>query len=253
MPIHDWTRVEAGIFHAFHHEWISTLAHALNEGLLPEEYYALQEQFTAPLGPDVLTLKGPGENGEPAVGDPPTATGGQRGAVVQVPRLRPTAETEMAYYRRKQKALVVRHVSGDDVVAVVEIVSPGNKAARSPLRAFVEKSARLIEAGVHLLILDLQPPGRRDRHGIHGKIWEEIDGSEYVPPADKPLTLVAYEAAALVRAYVVHRAVGDELVDMPLFLAEGQAVDVPLDATYQAAFQGIAARWRRILDAAPSQ
>lgn len=251
MPIHDWTRVEAGIFHAFHHEWISSLAHALNEGLLPEDYYALQEQFTTPFGPDVLTLKGPGESREPA-GDPPTATGGQCGAVASAPRLRPTAETEMAYYRRKQKAVVVRHVSGDDVVAVVEIASPGNRAARSPLRAFVEKTARLLEAGIHLLVLDLQPPGRRDPHGIHGRIWEEIDDSEYLPPADKPLTLVAYEAAPVVRAYVVNCAVGDELVDMPLFLEEGRAVDVPLEATYQTAFRGIAARWRRILDVAPS-
>jgi hypothetical protein len=23
MPIHDWSRVEAGVFHAFHHDWIT--------------------------------------------------------------------------------------------------------------------------------------------------------------------------------------------------------------------------------------
>ena len=26
MPIHDWTRVDAGIFHAFHHGWIEEIA-----------------------------------------------------------------------------------------------------------------------------------------------------------------------------------------------------------------------------------
>ena len=26
MPMHDWTRVDAGIFHAFHHDWITELA-----------------------------------------------------------------------------------------------------------------------------------------------------------------------------------------------------------------------------------
>jgi hypothetical protein len=26
MPMHDWTRVEAGIFHAFHHSWIDEIA-----------------------------------------------------------------------------------------------------------------------------------------------------------------------------------------------------------------------------------
>ena len=35
MPIHDWTRVDAGIFHHFHYQWISTISNALNGGLLP--------------------------------------------------------------------------------------------------------------------------------------------------------------------------------------------------------------------------
>jgi hypothetical protein len=33
MPIHDWSRVDAGIFHAFHHDWITELARALNHSL----------------------------------------------------------------------------------------------------------------------------------------------------------------------------------------------------------------------------
>ena len=44
MPVHDWTRVDAGIFHDFHLEWISRIKHALNSGILPPEYYALAEQ-----------------------------------------------------------------------------------------------------------------------------------------------------------------------------------------------------------------
>ncbi len=57
MPIHDWTKVEAGIFHAFHHGWISELSNALNGGLLPPDYYALPEQVAAGFGPDVLALQ----------------------------------------------------------------------------------------------------------------------------------------------------------------------------------------------------
>ena len=56
MPIHDWTRVEAGIFHAFHHDWITEISRALNDGRLPDQYYALPEQITGDFGPDVLTL-----------------------------------------------------------------------------------------------------------------------------------------------------------------------------------------------------
>src|SRR5207253_7600323 len=59
MPIHDWTRVDAGIFHDFHHAWIEETKRALNRGLLPPEYYALAEQIAGGLGPDVLTLQAP--------------------------------------------------------------------------------------------------------------------------------------------------------------------------------------------------
>jgi hypothetical protein len=57
VPIHDWTRVEPGIFHDFHPEWISTIKRSLNEGLLPENYYALAEQIAAGREPDVLALE----------------------------------------------------------------------------------------------------------------------------------------------------------------------------------------------------
>jgi hypothetical protein len=56
MPVHDWTRVEGGILHAFHHRWISAISDTLNEGILPEDYYALPEQHAAGFGPNVLTL-----------------------------------------------------------------------------------------------------------------------------------------------------------------------------------------------------
>ncbi len=59
MPIHDWTRVDAGIFHHFHLEWIGEIARVLNAGLLPPDHYALAEQITGSWEPDVLTLRGP--------------------------------------------------------------------------------------------------------------------------------------------------------------------------------------------------
>lgn len=260
MPIHDWTRVDAGIFHAFHLEWISALTHMLNDALLPDEYYALQEQSATRLGPDVLTLRRADDEAQTAdnnaadkqdAEDDVSAEPAPARAATALcaPRLRPTAQTDLAYYRKKQNAVVVRHTSGDDVVAVIEIASRGNKSTANALRAFVEKAARLLDGGIHLLILDLQPPGRRDPSGIHGAIWEEIDGSEYVAPTEKPLTLVSYEAAAMVQAYVANVAIGDTPPAMPLFLEEGKAVDVPLEATYRTAFAGIAARWRRVLEA----
>jgi hypothetical protein len=246
MPVHDWTRVDAGIFHAFHHSWIEELARAFNLGLLPPDYYALPEQFAGRFGPDVLTLQGPRDSNN---GPSNSSSGSSGGSVLlAAPKLKPTAETDMEFYRRKQNAVAIRHVSGDRIVAMVEIVSPGNKAARNSLRAFVEKAAELLDNGVHLLILDLHPPGRRDPEGIHGEIWQEVAGQEYAGPSDKPLTLAAYETGDALRAYVVRLGVGDVLTDMPLFLEPEKAVTAPLEATYNAAFAALPQRWRRVLE-----
>src|SRR5205085_12427203 len=57
MPIHDWSRVNAGTFHDFHLAWIAELRRVLNGGLLPAGYYALAEQVAGEVAPDVLTLQ----------------------------------------------------------------------------------------------------------------------------------------------------------------------------------------------------
>ena len=68
MPIHDWSKVIAGIFHDFHVGWIIELRIALNAGILPTGYYALAEQVTQPFGPGVLTLQANGANGTSSPG-----------------------------------------------------------------------------------------------------------------------------------------------------------------------------------------
>jgi hypothetical protein len=243
MPMHDWTLVEAGIFHAFHHRWISAISDVLNTGILPPEFYALPEQQAAGFGPDVLTLQDqrPDED-EPAEGGVATAT-----ALQTRPQTRFMAETDAEFYRRKKSSIAVRHVSGDRIVAMVEIVSPGNKASRHAFRALVEKACELLEHRIHLLIIDPFPPGPRDRNGVHAAIWEEVQDEPFRLPEDMPLTLVAYECDLTTRAYIEPIAVGDALPDMPLFLRPNGCVKVPLEATYQAAFAVMPRRWQQVL------
>src|SRR5437763_14461584 len=100
MPIHELTRVDAGIFLVFHHTWITEVKRALNRGLLPPEYYALAEQFAAGFGPDVLTLQEEGNGDEDDSAEPAPGTAG--GVLLAAPRLQPVAETDMEFYRRKQ-------------------------------------------------------------------------------------------------------------------------------------------------------
>src|SRR5687767_5101670 len=97
MSVHDWTRVSAGTFHDFHVGWIGELRKALNlnRGILPEGFYALAEQLAAP--PMVHTT---------AMAD------------------------EIEIYSLKRRTLTIRYSGDDRIVALVEILSPGNKERR---------------------------------------------------------------------------------------------------------------------------
>jgi hypothetical protein len=157
------------------------------------------------------------------------------------------AESDKEFYRRKKSSLVVRHISGDRIVAMLEIVSPGNKSNRHAYQAFVDKACDLLEHRIHLLIVDPFPPAERDPHGVHGSIWEQVQGDAFDLPTDQPLTLAAYECDATTRAYVETIAAGQPLPDMPLFLEPNGCVMVPLEATYQTAFAAMPLRWRSVL------
>jgi hypothetical protein len=243
MPIHDWTKVIAGIFHDFHHEWISTIKRALNSGILPPDYYALAEQFAGGLGPDVLTLERNDNDGGPI-----SPAGAIATLTTAPPKARFTRAAEMEAMARKQSHIAIRHRSGHDVIAVIEIVSPGNKASRNALRSFVGKAIELLESGTHLSVIDLFPPGPRDPQGIHAAIWSEIEDEDFPIPADQPLTITAYSAGPLKRAFINTVCVGGELPDMALFLAPESYVNVPLAATYEAAWQGVPEYWRQQLE-----
>ena len=116
---------------------------------------------------------------------------------------------------------------------MVEIVSRGNKASTNELRSFVEKTSRLIAQGVHLLVIDLFPPSKRDPQGIHKSIWDQFVEEDFVLPDNERLTLAAYDAGPPPIAYVEPIAVGDVLPDMPIFLKPDFYVPAPLEATYQ--------------------
>jgi hypothetical protein len=247
MPVHDWGRVPAGIFHAFHHEWIADISRALNDGLLPPAYYALPEQMAGRFGPDVLALEQQIEESVESA-PPAQADGGPVALLDAPPKVRQTAEAEGDFYRRKQKQVTIRHVSGHRLVAMIEIVSPGNKSSRGALLDFVEKAADLLDRRIHLLIIDVQPRTPRDTNGIHGAIWREYAGEKYRAPADEPLTLVSYEAATAVRAYIEPLPCGGVLTPMPLYLEPRGYLLVPLEETYTTAFAAMPRYWREALE-----
>lgn len=241
MGIHDWTRVDAGLFHAFHHGWIEELSRGLNGGVLPSDYYALPEQRVGGPIPDVLTLQ---------LGSSDSSRADDHGGAADAqspPKTRITQRTELDAYARKANRIVVRHRHGQ-VVAVVEILSPRNKASQAEFRNFVEKTAELIRQGVHVLVIDLFPPGKRDPLGVHKAIWDQFEETDIELPKGKRLTLASYDAGAECVAYVEFVAVGDALPEMPLFLTHEIYVPAPLDETYHSAWDAFPRALKGLLE-----
>jgi hypothetical protein len=227
MAIHDWKKAPSGFFHHFHQRWSVAICDGLNSGRLPSGYFALIERTTFGVAPDVVTLQ---------ASTPPRSSRGRRAGIAlaaAAPRTRFVSQStdEQAYATRANR-VAVRNPD-DEVVAVVEIVSPGNKSARHAIKSFVDKTIDLLRQGTNLLIIDLFPPTPRDPDGIHEKIWGELTDEAFELPADKRLTLAAYVAGVPLRAFVEPVAVGEALPDMPLFLDPATYVPAPLEATYQ--------------------
>jgi hypothetical protein len=105
--------------------------------------------------------------------------------------------------------------------------------------------------GIHLVLVDLIPPGPYDPQGMHAALWERFDDEPYLLPANEPLTLASYVAGPRPEAYLEHLAIGLPLAEMPLFLNPDRYVNLPLETTYLAAYRGTSAFWRDVLEGDP--
>ena len=226
--IHDWSAAPTGYFHHFHQRWSGTICDALNAGLLPQGMFALIEQHSGTMVPDVLALEtrpsrerdwSEGRGGTALATEPPKTRFVSRGSEEEV------------YAARANRVAVIRE---DETIAIIEIVSPGNKSSALALRQFVDKSLEFLERGIHLLVVDLFPPTPRDPQGMHRAIWSAINDEPFDLPIDKPLTLASYVGGSCKTAYVEPVAVGQTLPDMPLFLDPKTYLRVPLEQTYDA-------------------
>ena len=228
MPVHDWTNVSSGIFHHFHQSWTIEITKSLNGGVLPSGFSAMAEQWAGGKIPDVLTLshstprrpKNADRDGGVLTLDPPASK------VIR-------SITPTGVLARRANHIVIRHRLGR-VVAVIELISPGNKESRREVRTFVEKTIGFLEKGVHVLMGDLFPPTLRDPDGLHNANWDEMaNGDRDEFPSDKPLSLVSYQVMVEAKvARIEHIGIGDSLPNMPIYLTANEYVMVPLESTY---------------------
>ena len=240
MPVHDWARVDAGLFHHFLQAWTADLCRALNRGLLPAGYSALIEGKVTGAEPDLMAVAG-----RSGPGDGPSAGGGGLLVSEAPPRVqhvsRPTSDAGSYAGRANRVGIWYK---GRQLVAVIEVVSPGNKDRKSATERFVRKAVDLLVKGVNLLVVDLFPPTAHDPQGVYKLIWDEVRDEPFALPPDKPLVLASCTGEPAPTAYVQPVGVGDPLPSMPLFLDEQRYIPAPLDATYAQTWEDYPADFR---------
>jgi len=245
MPLHDWSKVDAGDSHDFNMAWIGALRSALNASVLPDRYYAQAERRSSDIEADGLTLEHEGSGSDRDATDTAVAVAVMPPQVAVTDRV-----TEATAYLHLQRRIAIRDTRGDRIVALIELVSPGNKTSQQRLGEFIDKAVAALHERVHLLILDVLPPGPGDPDGMHAAVWGRL-GKPFSPPPGQTRTLAAYaaESAYDVTAYVEPLGLGDALPPMPLFLDPGHYVNAPLAETYQQAFDGMPRHLKAVLEA----
>jgi hypothetical protein len=238
MPMHDWTRLDYGIYHAFHMYWIGSINRAVNK-LLPKHCYAMPEQQADSVIPDVLALHTLG--GDFATPLDESSGGGVAVAVEDfVVTMRPIT---------KHRRIVIHHKSNDRVVSIIEVVSHSNKATIRKQNEFCLKCQQIIQSGVHLLYIDPFPPPPRGKYSFHNVLWPRLGGKRHDLGSPPPLSTGSYEACERTRCYVNPFRVGEPIPTMPVFIEIGRSIALPIEETYLVAYEDVLPMHRKILEA----
>ena len=229
MPIHDWTKVPSGIFHDFHHTWISDLSDAVNK-LLSADFYAL---ITRPERQRIAD--------DPFV----VSTSAQENEFI--PGHECCNDEEAELYAAKADTIVIHRVSDHKSLARIEIVSPGIKFNQREFNIFAERTIESIETGVHLLLIDLFPPTLFAPQGLYAAIRKMRKEEDAETRKVKPLNLISYKNGTIPTAIVEPTAVNTPFVDMPIFLNEDQYIPIPLESTYQSSWKTFPEFWKQVV------
>ncbi len=220
---------------SMHSLWSGEIVAALNGSLLPERYYAETEvHIGGRIEVDVATL----EHDE-------------RGAAL--PRNGPGGTLTLEAWAPPVPALVIPSVFPDEIevqvrggdaganlVAAIELVSPGHKDRPETRRAFAAKCAAYLHEGVGLVIVDVVT----DRlANLHDTLMRLMDLPEaFLFPAQPSIYVAAYrpirrETGDQIECWPTALVVGEPLPTVPLALLNGPTLPLDLEATYTAARQ----------------
>lgn len=213
---------------SFHGAWAEAIARLLNEGLLPEHYYAesrfkVGSQVEIDVGTyaENETLNGHADEGGVALWAPP----------------KPVATATLDFADLDViEVQILNDEEGPHVVAAIELVSPSNKDRPSHRRAFVVKCAAYIQESINVMVVDVVT----ERQGnMHADLLELLRVPPVAPSDAADLYATAYRSVAAqdkrqLEIWAETLSIGTALPTLPLWIAPDLSIAIDLELAYQA-------------------
>jgi hypothetical protein len=215
---------------SFHAAWAGEIMAWLNKRL-SRRYFAT---IYTHLGPDIAADVAEFER-EPSPEDAP-ANGSVNGEVAVEIWAPPVTALAMPAIFPDDLEVRVHDAERDaKVVAVVELVSPGNKDRSEARRAFAIKCAAYLQRGIGVVTIDIVTSRRFNLHNELVRLLGQAD--TYLMAEETAIYTVAYRPARRsnvdqIDIWPTPLTVGGSLPVVPLALRGTRAIPLDLDATY---------------------
>lgn len=219
---------------AFHSRWATAIADDLNRRL-PRRFLA-EAPFTlgSSAAVDVAeTDDSPGMNG---AASPHHASGGVAVAVEPITYTPPPATVVMPANFPEEVLVEIRDLDhARRVLAVVELVSPGNKDDDRAKEQFAGKCLSYLSKGLGLVVIDIVTERLANLHNALVRLGAQDD--RFLMPDDPPIYACAYRPVHrkkndAVDMWLRSLGVGLPLPELPLALKGYGCVRLDLEATY---------------------
>jgi Protein of unknown function (DUF4058) len=211
---------------SFHGAWAAAVARLLNQGVLPDGYYAVPLlDRDGPIEIDVAALRmhEPPANGTTA---PRTWTPPAPGVAVAV-ELPATDSVEVQVFVD----------DGDPrLTAAIELLSPRNKDRPQARKAFAVKCVGYLQQGSSVVIVDTVTTRRAD---LNAAVLSLLGVTSPVDTMPSGLSAVSYRAVGReedeqqLQLWPASLTIGQPLPTLPLWIAPDFSVPLDLDASYQ--------------------
>ncbi|HVS39133.1 MAG TPA: DUF4058 family protein [Gemmataceae bacterium] len=216
----------------FHHVWAANIAQHLNREVLPPEFFAESEISLGPtLEIDVANVEG--GNGREASGMTATAVWAPAKPLLTFPV--DFARLDVCEVR------VYEELSGAQLRAAIELVSPANKDRPGSRRTFAAKCAGYLKQAVSVVIIDVVTERTAN---LHADLLEALEVTEAAWESPTQLYAVAYRPVPVLKQQRIEAwpevlTLGRGLPVLPLWLRVDLSVPLQLEETYATTCEGL--------------